>query len=181
MRGEESSPRRRADGTEIPPNCRNAGKVVWSQASFPFTAAPIFVSKGRKAARICNMGDNLTAHPSAARWSVSPADAGALTEAFHLNHGAAHHPTALERASWSTPLEIMPYPNPPSAEKTGRMGSEPRLRRACSNAHRFRRISRQMNFFQETSDRASTAMTFMSAGRKGLWRLWAVENHQHTA
>ena len=123
MRGEDTSPRHRADATEIPPCYHNVDKVVWSQASFLFTAAPIFVSKGRKAARICNMGDNLTAHPSAARWSVSPADAGALTEAFHLNHGAAHHPTDLERASWSTPLEIMPYPNPPSTEKTVRMTS----------------------------------------------------------
>ena len=114
------------------------------------------------------MGDNLTAHPSAARWSVSPADAGALTEAFHLNHGAAHHPTALERASWSTPFEIMPYPNAPGAEKTGRTGSEPRLRRACSIAHRFRRIFKQMNFFQETSDRTSPTMTFMRPSRTGF-------------
>ena len=90
MRGEESSPRRRADATEIPPNCRNVGKVVWTQASFPFTAAPIFVSRGLKAARICNMGDNLTAHPSAARWSGSPADAGALAQSLACSLNMPH-------------------------------------------------------------------------------------------
>jgi hypothetical protein len=42
-------------------------------------------------------------------------------------------------------------------------------------------FSRQMNFFQETWDGASPAMTFIRPGRKGLRRLWAVENHQHTA
>ncbi len=93
------------------------------------------------------MGDNLTAHPSAARWSGSPADAGALAESFHLNPiRFITQPSALEHASRSTPAEIMPYPNPPSAEKTGRAGSGPRLRRACSIAHGFRSILKADEF-----------------------------------
>jgi hypothetical protein len=64
------------------------------------------------------MVDNLTAHPSAACWSGSPADAGALAESFHLNPiRFITQPSALEHASRSTPGEIMPYPNPPRAEK----------------------------------------------------------------
>jgi hypothetical protein len=64
------------------------------------------------------MVDNLTAHPSAARWSGSPADAGALAESFHLNPiRFITQPSALEHFSRRTPAEIMPYPNPPRAEK----------------------------------------------------------------
>ena len=36
-----------------------------------------------------------------------------------------------------------------------------------------------MNFFQETWDADSHAMTVMSRSRKDLRGLWAVENHQH--
>jgi len=75
----------------------------------------------------------------------------------------------------------MPYPNPPRAEKPGGRVSSPGCVALAQSPTGSAAFSRQMNFFQETWDGASPTTTFMRPSRKGLRRLWAVENHQHTA